>query len=238
MGHRTLSVRLIWRALLLDSEAYARLRDDDNPFVEGLFLVALIGVATALLSLVGQTLEWASGPDPNRVKQIVLEGLQSMSWWPLAAADPGFAEAFRRWYDLGWQVLPVLLGAADPLRAAANLLFWPLAMLLGWLIYGLLAHSFARLLRGTGTLNQTLGTTALAAAPLLLRGLEVVPFLAVGGVLNTWQLICRYKALRVAHGLSWGRAFWATLLPFVVYLLFWVATGVTAATILAAAMRR
>ncbi len=35
MGHRTLSLALIWRALFLDADAYEDLRDDDNPFVEG-----------------------------------------------------------------------------------------------------------------------------------------------------------------------------------------------------------
>ena len=51
--------------------------------------------------------------------------------------------------------------------------------------------------------------------------------------MNTWQLILRYKALRTAHTLSWGRAFWATLLPFVVYLLFWLVLGGFAAAVIA-----
>jgi hypothetical protein len=41
-------------------------------------------------------------------------------------------------------------------------------------------------------------------------------------VLNTWQLILRYKAVRSAHGLSWGRSLAATLLPYLAYLLFWL----------------
>ncbi len=55
---------------------------------------------------------------------------------------------------------------------------------------------------------------------MLLRGLGFIPYFTIGGVLNTWQLILRYKALRTAHQLPWGRAFWATVLPFVAYLLF------------------
>ncbi|MCX7669287.1 MAG: hypothetical protein N2439_04365, partial [Anaerolineae bacterium] len=47
--------------------------------------------------------------------------------------------------------------------------------------------------------------------------------------LNTWQLLCRYKAIRSAGQLSWGRAFWATVLPFAVYLILWAVAGVLAA---------
>ena len=62
MGHRTLSLNLVLRALFLDSNAYAELRDDDNPFVEGLFLIVLIGVISAMAALIGQLLAWASTP--------------------------------------------------------------------------------------------------------------------------------------------------------------------------------
>ena len=65
MGHRTLSLGLVLRALFLDSDAYAELRDDDNPFVEGLFLLVIIGILTALLNLIGQLLAWASTPRPR-----------------------------------------------------------------------------------------------------------------------------------------------------------------------------
>jgi hypothetical protein len=54
MGYRTLSLGLVLRALFLDTSAYDAMRDDDNPFVEGAFLVVVVGALTALLSLVGQ----------------------------------------------------------------------------------------------------------------------------------------------------------------------------------------
>jgi hypothetical protein len=37
---------LLWDALFLQREAYARMRDDDNPFVEGLFVLVVLGVAS------------------------------------------------------------------------------------------------------------------------------------------------------------------------------------------------
>ena len=233
MGHRTLSFNLVLRALFLDSDAYAELRDDHNPFLEGLFLLTIIGALTALLALIGQLLAWASTPSLAAIKDTVFRDLQLMPWWAQMSPLPGFAEQFRQWYDRGWQVLPALFGAPNPGGAAANILLWPLGILLSWLVYGLLAHLFARILGGGGRLNQTLGVSALAFTPLLLRGLDFIPFLVIGSVMNTWQLICRYKALRVTHRLTWGRAFWATLLPFVVYLLFWLIVGGIAAAIIA-----
>ena len=205
MGHRTLSLGLVFRALFLDSAAFEELRDDDNPFVEGLFLLVLLGIVTAILSLVGQLLAWASTPSMSAIKDVVLGYLQPQPWWAQAAQASGFADTFQRWYDLGWQAFPTLFGAPDPTGAALNILTWPLLIVFSWLIYGLLAHLFARMLGGRGTLNQTLGTTALAFTPWLLRGLGFIPFLVIGGVMNTWQLILRYKALRTAHALSWGR---------------------------------
>lgn len=236
MGQRTLSLALVLRALGLDGEAYDRLRDDDNPFVEGLFLIVLIGVVTALLNLIGQALAWAGTPSMSAVKELIWQTFPTMSWWSQMAGNAEFMAQFKQWYDLGWQVFPRLFGAPDPTAAALNILFWPLGMLVGWLIYGTLAHIFARLLGGVGSYGQTLGTLALAYAPLLVNGLGFIPYFAAGAALNTWQLICRYKAIRSAGQLSWGRAFWATVLPFAVYLIFWAAVGIVVALGIAAAV--
>jgi hypothetical protein len=233
MGYRTLSLNLVFRALFLDSDAYDQLRDDDNPFIEGLFLVVIIAAGTAVLNLIGQFLAWASIPQMGAIKQVVWEALQGTPWWGVMTANPQALRAFQGVWDLNWQIFPKLFGAPDPGVAALNILIWPLTAVVGWLIYGVLAHLFAKLLSGTGSLNETLGTTALGFSPLLFRGLGFIPFFVVGSAIATWQLICRYKAVRSAHRLSWGRAFWATLLPFAVYLLFWLFLGGIGAVIVA-----
>ncbi|MGQ9767335.1 MAG: Yip1 family protein [Anaerolineae bacterium] len=234
MGHRTLSLALAFGALFLDSEAFEELREDDNPFIEGLFLVVLLGTIIGLAGLVGQVLAWAVTPDMRAVEGAVLATLQGQPWWAELAATPAGLATFQRWWDVAWQVLPGLLGAPALDAAVVNLLWAPLAAVLSWLVYGVLAHFFARLMGGVGTLNQTLGTTALAFMPLVFRGLSFIPFLMIGGALQTWQLILRYKALRTAHRLSWAQAFWATVLPFGVYALFWLALAALGALLLAA----
>ena len=235
MGHRTLSLGLVFRALFLDSDAYDQLRDDDNPFVEGLFLVVIIGVVTALLNFIGQSLAWAGTPSMNAIKDVVWQAFPQMSWWSQMAGNATAVANFEEYYALGWQIFPRLFGAPDPASAALNIITWPLLAVLSWLVYGILAHLFSRMLGGTGRLSQTLGTVSLSFTPLLLRGLGFLPYFTVGAVMNTWQLICRYKAVRSAGQMSWGRAFWATLLPFVVYLVFWAIFGVAGGLIIAAA---
>ncbi len=238
MGHRTLSLNLVLQALFLDGEAYDRLRDDDNPFIEGLFLIVVISAGVALLSFLGQLLAWISLPSIEAIKGVILRTLQQMPWWASMAGTPQAYAGFLRGWDTAWRILPTLFGAPDPLRGAANILITPLTAVAGWLLYGLLAHGFARLFKGVGSLNQTLGTTALSYTPWLFYGLGIVPFFVAGGVLGTWQLICRYKALRSSHQLSWGSAFWATLLPYLVYALLLVAVGGIVAAIVALAIGR
>ncbi len=224
MGHRTLTLGLVLRALFLDSEAFDEVRDDDNPFIEGLFLLVLLGLATAALTLVGQLIAWGSVPHIGSIRDVVMSALQQQSWWSSLNADPQPRPPSRPCgTDSG--ALPPLFGAPDPALSALNLLVWPVWLVASWLIYATLAHGFARWLGGTGAFGGTLGATALSFTPILFRGLGIVPFIALGGVLNTWQLILRYKAVRSAHGLTWGRALAATLLPYALYLVLWLLAG-------------
>ena len=238
MGHRTLSLALVLRALFLDSEAFDELRDDDDPFVEGLFLLVIIGLVAAALALVGQVLAWGSVPHIDAIRDVVLNNLEQQPWWPAIGSNPGVLAVFQRIWDAGWRVLPPLFGAPDLGRAALNLLVWPIWLVLSWLVYALLAHGFARWLGGRGSLRGALGTAALSFTPFLLNGLSIVPFVVFGGVLNTWQLILRYKAVRSAHALPWGRSVAATLLPYLVYLVLWLLLGTALVLVVAAIVGR
>jgi len=209
-------VNLVAQALFLRTEAYEEIREARNPFVEGLFIIVIVGVVIALAAIVGTTLEWASSPDLGAIEQVVYKGVTSMPWYEelRQEAGPEFTEAFQKQWDLTWRIMGFF--APKPLSSLANIITTPLALIIGWLIYGLLAHLFARLLRGEANLAQTLGCTALAVAPQVLKLAELLPFVSVGGVVTTWVLICRYVALKQAHRFTWGRAFWATVLPIVV----------------------
>ncbi len=117
MGRRTMSLGLALRcALFLDSDAYNQMRDDDNPFIEGLSLLVIIGVITALLSLVGQFMAWAGMPNLSAMKDIILAEYQKAPWWSFMQGNTEALTQFQRWWDIGWQVFPNLFGGPTPGR--------------------------------------------------------------------------------------------------------------------------
>jgi hypothetical protein len=152
----------------------------------------------------------------------VLANLQQMSWWQFIEQDPQVeALWFQIWNGI-WDASQAV--APSPARSLLGVVAAPLGLIVTWLIYGVLAYLFARLLGGAGTLNQTLGATALAAAPQLLNVLTVLPFVVIFS-LGTWTLLCNYMALRTVHGLSWQRSVAAALLPSVVLVLLAIVIG-------------
>jgi hypothetical protein len=207
------SAGLVAGALFLRTDAYEELREARSPFLKGLIIIVVVGVIIALAVLVGTALEWASSPNLADIQEVVYEGITQMPWYEeTLQAVPGYDKIFQQWYDLGW-TLGRMAGPSSPSSALGSLVLTPLSLVIGWLIYGLLAHLFAKLLKGEATLSQTLGCTALAVAPQVLKLTELLPYVAMGGVVATWTLICRYVALKQAHRFTWGRAFWATVLP-------------------------
>jgi hypothetical protein len=110
-------------------------------------------------------------------------------------------------YGAGWSRLMLLVTT-------------PLLLLLQWALYGLLGHAIARQLGGNGTINQTLGAAGLIAAPQVLVFAKVIPFVSLSNALIVvWSLLVAYRALEVAHELSWRRAIVAAVVPALLYLL-------------------
>jgi hypothetical protein len=213
------SLKRLWRGLFLQPSAYAEMRDDNNPFIEGIFLIAAVGMGVAIFGLVGTLLDWASSPGMAAIKDAVYGNLIQMPWYQILQEQAGqpFADQFRQQYEMGWRIFPVIFGAPDPGRAALGILLTPLGLILGWLAYGAVAHVIARLLGGEGTFSETLGVTALAVAPQLLNLALIFPGLTVGAVIGTWTLICRFTGLRIAHhNLTWPRVLAAAVLPGVI----------------------
>ncbi len=230
------SLRLGWQALLLREEAYERMRAAASPVVKGLIFILILGVAIALLGFLGSVLEWATSPDPVAIKDTIREYLEQMYWWELAEnASPEFPQEFDMWYDWGWGL--GLAMAPNLAREAVGIVLTPLALVVRWLLYGLLAYIFARWLGGTADLSQTLGVLALAAAPQVLRVLTILPYVGVDNLIAVWGVLCAYVGLKTAHRLPWHRAVWATVLPFLLALVVLVFAACLASAILAVAVR-
>ncbi len=229
-------LRLAWDALLLRDRAYEEMRASTGPFVRGLILIVLVALVFSIPAVVGKGLERLTSPDPGRIQEAVRQGLAEMPWYrQSAAASPQFEQSFRQGYDTWWQVFGPML-FPNPLQAALGVILNPIGLVIGWLIYGFLAFLFARLLGGQGNLGQTYGTTALAVSPQLLGVISVLPYVTVPG-LTTWSVVCNYLALKHAHRLSPGRAFWATVLPYLFLLLVVVLLGALVAALVVIATR-
>ncbi|MFQ5854214.1 MAG: YIP1 family protein [Anaerolineae bacterium] len=212
-------------ALLLRDSAYRSMRESPSPFVRGLVFIVSIGVIVALVSIVGAILLRLTSPNLGAIQETVWEGMQDMPW--VEQIPPGDRvermQQVRQSFDLGWQIARQFTPGIG--SAILNVILNPISLVLGWLVYGLLAFLAARALGGTGRLDQTYGTTALAAAPRILGVVNVVPYVETAG-LGIWALICNYLALKNTHDLSPWRAFWATVVPLVLLFLFVVGLAI------------
>ncbi len=206
------SFSLLWNALFLQPDAYASMRDEESPTKKGVVILIILGLAVALANFIGVTLSWATSPSLTAIKDTIFEIYQRMPWWQFIEAQPEAMTMFQQVWDQVWQIMGYIV--PTPVSSLSGFITKPLGLILVWLIYGLVAYLFARMLGGSGTLSQTLGATSLAAAPQLLLLLTVLPYVVVAGI-GTWVLICRYMALRVTHNLSWARTLWATVLPLI-----------------------
>lgn len=208
---------LVSKALVLDAQPFIALTDDDEPWVEGLFLTIGVGVLVGLARLIGQGLATAALPPSEVLLAILLQGWRQFSTSAPDQLNPAIIEAILReagamtlfWngYSGGWVRLLTLLTT-------------PTWLLFQWLLAGVIVWAMARFLGGVGTLSQTLGATALMVAPQILCFLEIFPFAAVSPLLlSVWALLIVYRAVEVAHDLPWQRALLAAVTPWLLLLL-------------------
>jgi hypothetical protein len=200
---------LVGKALVLEAEPFLTLVEDDNPWVEGLFLVTCVGVLLGGAHLVGGLLWTASLPPSDAVREALLPSVQQLAAQIDMGKDPLQIEAaFRQ----AWRWGAGLIGYQGGFARLFFALLEPVWLVLQWLFLSLATHGAARLLGGKGTLVQMLGTTALAVAPQVLGVLTIIPFVSVNGLLlGVWALLIAYRAVEITHDLSWQRASLAVL---------------------------
>ena len=188
--------KFLGQALLLEPDPFVEMVDDDNPWIEGLFLCACIGVLIAVARIIGGLLLTASLPPSDALLSALLQSLRQSAAngetlleiertlrtiWPLLLASSG--------YDSGWlRLLPLAVT--------------PLGLICQWLIFGITGHLIARAAGGKGSLGQTLGAMALSNGPRLLYVLTIIPFVSIAAVLiHVWGVLIAYRGLEVAHEL-------------------------------------
>lgn len=206
---------LVAKALVLDEEPFVTMIDDDNPWVEGLALTTVVGLIAGAAQTLGGWLTAASLPDPVALQNTLEAGLRQLAAATNLAPDVASALAGPTWnaltttagYSGGWAVISPLVGT-------------PVLLLLWWLFFGVVAFGAARAAGGEGSLNSTLGASALMVAPQILLLLSVIPFAAASGLLlSVWGMLIGYRAVQTTHNLTWGRAAVVTLIPYLAGLL-------------------
>ena len=221
--------QLIGKALVLEGEPFIIMTDDDNPWVEGVFLIVVLGLLVGLAQFIGGLLLTASLPPSNAMLEALVQGWRQL--WETAAPGSAMAEAAIR---TQWGAFAAMVGFSGGWARLLVFIAIPAALLAHWLFYGLIGYGLARLFGGQASLNQTLGATALLVAPQVLLLFKIVPFVSVSGILiGVWSLLIVYRALQIAHELPWQKALWAAVLAPLTLLLA-ALTVVTAATILLA----
>lgn len=229
-------IRLGLAGLLLEQHIYYQQREAPDRFQQGFLLVLTIGVLVGSAIFLGNAVEWATSPNKTVFQTTLYEELTTMPWYTNQESTlPGFEERFRQEFyqfapwilqltrggDIVQNILIVLLG--ELLGGIAGLVVIPLIYVVQWALYGVVAHGIARMFGGGGTLDQTLGCLALASGANLLSVVQLFPFAEAAGILLI-GLIGSYIAIRVVHEISPGRAFWATVLGPLVFLV--LVTGI------------
>ncbi len=193
--------RFIGKALLLEPDPFVEMVDDDNPWIEGLFLCACIGVLVAVAQLVGSLLLTASLPPSEALLNLLLRTLRQGTFNGETLLE------IERTLRSVWPLLLAYSGYDSVLFRLLTLATTPLGLIGQWLLFGLSSHLLARAAGGQGSLGQTLGAVALSNAPRLLYLLTFIPFVSVASVLiHVWGVLIAYRGLEVAHELPSGRA--------------------------------
>lgn len=200
--------RLIGQALVLEPEPFVEMVDDDNPWVEGLFLCACIGVLAAVAQVLGGLLLTGSLPPAEVVLNILLQALRQ-----LVANAETLLEVERTLGEL-WPLLSIGSGYDSGWLRLLTLVVTPFGLIAQWLLFGITGHLIARAVGGQGSLGQTLGAMALSNGPRLLYILTLIPFVSIGGILiHVWGILIAYRGMEVAHELPPTRAALAVVGP-------------------------
>ncbi len=229
-------------AITLDIPTFVRFRDTEDVFRRGIIILILVGLVLGAVEFAVSFVGSFIAPSPEaqlaEMRQFFDQMLRFMPPDSAEAFEEQFLDIFEAAIEIGRDVaalptpLPKVVG--NLFEALGAWVSQPLAMLGGFLAYGIWVMLAAKLLGGSGRLQEFLGTAALSSTPYLLLILGWVPCL--GGVLGlvawVWSLVIWVAAAAVAHGwavpvataegdverydVDWGKAILAVILPVLV----------------------
>ncbi len=193
--------RFVGQALFLEPDPFVAIVDDDNPWIEGLFLCACVSILVAAARVAGGLLLTASLPSSDALLNVVL--------WLLRQSAANVETIYEIELSLRgvWPFLRISSGYDSGWFRFLTLATTPISIIGQWLLFSLIGHVLARAVGGQGSLGQTLGAMSLSTAPRLLYLLTALPFVSVATLLvHVWGILIAYRGMEVAHELSPGPA--------------------------------
>jgi hypothetical protein len=225
-------------ALTLNIATLAHFRDREDVFRRGVTVFVLVALLVGGVSFIVNFVDRLVTPPEAGLAQATQTLEQMMRFMPPEAAQV-FQKQFLANFEAGFEIGRRVEALPTPLPKLVGAFFetlsgWPdrpLAMLGGFLAYGIWVMLAAKLLGGTGRLQEFLGTAALSSVPYLMLALEKVPCLGslVGIAAWIWSTLIWIAATAVVHGwaipqatpegaaagyhVQWGKATLAVILP-------------------------
>lgn len=202
------------KALMLDSDPFEAMVDDDNPWLEGFALVLSVGVLAGIAYAVGSVLTALTLPNPTVTYSALIQG-----WRQVAAATSIPPADIERVIGDVWTIVTVVTGYAGGWSHLLPILAIPGVALVWWIFFSVVSFGIARAFGGGGSLNATFGATALTVAPLVLLFVSIVPFANIGFIpILVWAGLIGYRAVHVAQEMEWRNAALTTALVYAVAL--------------------
>ncbi len=225
-------------ALTLNIPTLVGFRDKEGAFRRGVTVLVLVALVVGGISFLVEFIDRLVTPPEAELAQVTQSLEQVLQFMPSEAAQV-FKQQFLDNFEAGFEIGRRIEALPTPLPKVVGTFFeslsgWvarPLNMLGGFLAYGIWVMLAAKLLGGTGRLQEFLGTAALSSVPYLLLVLEKVPCLGslVGIAAWIWGILIWIAATAVTHGwamprttaegvtagyqVQWGRATLAVILP-------------------------
>lgn len=208
---------LLREGLLLNENVYHAMAWSPGLRGRGWRVLLTITLIVAGATLIGALLDWTTSPRLGELQSDLYTGITEQGFYKSwVSASPGFEQKFQQWYDAGLTGFR-LLGGYPTVGGTIGMVVWNIAgAFLNWLVYGLVAHGFARWFGGKASLKQFLDPLALSYAPLLMLVVAIIPGASVPVLLLFLYLFAtKFLAVRMTYGLSNFSSLAVTALPYV-----------------------
>ena len=212
---------LLGRTLLFSTEPYALVRGSDYPGRRGLVLLLAMVVLVTLVQMLAYWLGWLTAPQLDSLQKLFYDTVTGWPWYAdQVRQDPTFAGQFQQGHAVFWEGVRILLGYPTLTATLSGSVLLIVTTFGNWLLFSVLAHRAARWFGSQARVGQTLGTVALAHAPLLLLVIQIVPGATVPlSLLFLLLLATQYLAIKVTHDLGTPQTLFVLAAPYGVLIL-------------------